>query len=114
MSQMKDNKKAHETAEMRMTLIAPLLAPQLDKETVRELRKSIVEGNKISQRSLDRYLHAYHTEGFTGITHVEDTATLGSDESASWGVAGSDAAISTALFRHFPPSAYFSSFVLQL
>ena len=42
MSEMKNSKKAHETAEARMALIAPLLAPGLDKETVRKLREGIV------------------------------------------------------------------------
>ena len=53
MSQMKDSKKANEIAEERMALIAPLLAPGLDKETVRKLRETIAENNKVSQRSLD-------------------------------------------------------------
>jgi len=64
---MKDRKKANETAEERMALIAPLLAPGLDKETVRNLRETIVENNDVSQRSLDRYLHSYHNEGFMGL-----------------------------------------------
>lgn len=67
MSQMKDSKKANEIAEERMALIAPLLAPGLDKETVRKLRETIAENNKVSQRSLDRYLRSYHTEGFSGL-----------------------------------------------
>ena len=67
MSEMKNSKKAHETAETRMALIAPLLAPGLDKETVRKLREGIVDTNKVSQRTLDRYLHAYHNEGFNGL-----------------------------------------------
>ena len=50
-----------------MAIIAPLLAPGLDKDTVRKLRESIVETHHVSQRSLDRYLHAYHMEGFTGL-----------------------------------------------
>ena len=67
MSEMKNSKKAHETAEARMALIAPLLAPGLDKETVRKLREGIVDTNKVSQRTLDRYLRAYHNEGFNGL-----------------------------------------------
>ena len=64
---MKNSKKAHETAEARMALIAPLLSPGLDKETVRKLREGIVDTNKVSQRTLDRYLRAYHNEGFNGL-----------------------------------------------
>lgn len=67
MSKMKNSKKANATAETRMAIIAPLLAPGLDKDTVRKLRESIVETHHVSQRSLDRYLHAYHLEGFTGL-----------------------------------------------
>lgn len=67
MSKMKNIKKAHETAEARMAIIAPLLAPGLDKDTVRKLRETIAETNQVSQRSLDRYLRAYHNEGFNGL-----------------------------------------------
>ena len=67
MSKMKNSKKANATAETRMAIIAPLLAPGLDKDTVRKLRESIVETHHVSQRSLDRYLRAYHMEGFTGL-----------------------------------------------
>ena len=67
MSKMKNSKKAQETAETRMAIIAPLLAPGLDKDSVRNLRKTIVETSHVSQRTLDRYLHAYHSEGFNGL-----------------------------------------------
>ena len=50
-----------------MAIIAPLLAPGLDKDTVRKLRETIAETNQVSQRSLDRYLRAYHNEGFNGL-----------------------------------------------
>lgn len=67
MSKMKNSKKAQETAETRMAIIAPLLAPGLDKDSVRSLRETIIETNHVSQRTLDRYLHAYHMEGFNGL-----------------------------------------------
>ena len=67
MSKMKNSKKAQETAENRMSMIAPLLAPGLDRETARKIREGIAETNRISQRTLDRYLHSYHNEGFTGL-----------------------------------------------
>ena len=53
MSKMKNSKKAQETAETRMAIIAPLLAPGLDKDSVRNLRKTIVETSHVSQRTLD-------------------------------------------------------------
>ena len=43
MSKMKNIKKAHETAEARMDIIAPLLAPGLDKNTVRKLRETMLD-----------------------------------------------------------------------
>jgi hypothetical protein len=52
---MKNSKKAQETAETRMAIIAPLLAPGLDKDSVRNLRKTLVETSHVSQRTLDRY-----------------------------------------------------------
>ena len=67
MSEMKDKKKAAEIAESRMSMIAPLLAPGQDKDTVRNLRETIAETHLVSQRTLDRYLHAYHSEGFCGL-----------------------------------------------
>jgi putative transposase len=67
LTKMKNTKKAHETAENRMSAIAPLLAPGLDRETVRQIRKDIVEHCGFSARTLDRYLSAYHQEGFSGL-----------------------------------------------
>ena len=67
MSKMKDSKKANETADARMAINAPLLAPGLDKETVRKLREEIAETSSLSQRTLDRYLHAYHNEEFNDL-----------------------------------------------
>ena len=66
MSKMKNSKKAHETAEARMAIIAPLLAPGLDKDTVRKLRETIAETNQVSQRSLDRYLAPTTTKDSMG------------------------------------------------
>ncbi len=67
LSKMKNAKKANETAEARMAIIAPLLAPGLDKESVRKLREDIAETSSLSQRTLDRYLQAYHRDGFAGL-----------------------------------------------
>lgn len=67
MSKMKNTKKANAVAEERMAMIAPLLSPGLDKDSVRRLRECIAEANQVSQRSLDRYLQAYHREGFAGL-----------------------------------------------
>ena len=51
---MKDQKLATEIAEERMTLIAPLLSQNLDKDSVRLIRAEICERNQISQRTLER------------------------------------------------------------
>lgn len=67
MTKMKDTRKAQETAEKKMAVIAPLLAPGLDKEAVRRIREAIIDQYGISSRTLDRYLCAYHKEGFTGL-----------------------------------------------
>ena len=45
---MKDQKLATEIAEERMTLIAPLLSQNLDKDSVRLIRSEICERNQIS------------------------------------------------------------------
>ena len=67
MTQMKDKKRGSEIAEMRMAMIAPLLAPGLDKENVRKIRECLVATCPTSQRSIDRYLAAYHKDGFNGL-----------------------------------------------
>ena len=68
MTPMKDSKKAAAIAEERMSLIAPLLAPNLDRAQIRELRKQITSAdNGPSERTLDRHLKAYLANGFDGL-----------------------------------------------
>ena len=67
MAEMKDKKRAFEVAEERMAIIAPLLAPGLDKESVRQIRDKIIENGMISDRTIDRYLDCYFRDGFSGL-----------------------------------------------
>ena len=64
---MKDQKLATEIAEERMTLIAPLLSQNLDKDSVRLIRSEICERNQISPRTLERYLSSYLRGGFEAL-----------------------------------------------
>lgn len=65
--EMKDRKKAEDTAESRMQMIAPLLAPELDASAATELKIQISEKHGVSVRSLERYLKSYEEEGFAGL-----------------------------------------------
>lgn len=67
MADMKDQKRAAEIAEERMSIIAPLLAPGLDKGEIRQIRDKIVSEMGVSERTIDRYLKSYHQEGFSGL-----------------------------------------------
>lgn len=67
MAQMKDEKKAKAIAEERMSIIAPLLAPGLDKAQIRKIRDKIISRNELSDRTIDRYLKAYTDNGFEGL-----------------------------------------------
>ena len=64
---MKDRKKAAETAESRMQMIAPLLAPNLSREDVTKLKESISEQFQVSVRTLERYSKSYLERGFEGL-----------------------------------------------
>lgn len=65
--EMKDRKKAAETAENRMQMIAPLLAPNLSREDVTKLKESISEQFQVSVRTLERYSKSYMERGFEGL-----------------------------------------------
>lgn len=56
-----------ETAARRMQLITPLLDPNLDPQSVIEMKKRISEQERISYRTISRYLEAYQQEGFNGL-----------------------------------------------
>ena len=64
---MKDQKKAKETAEGRMKMIAPLLAPNLGLADMAKLKKELCETYEVSARTLERYLRNYAVGGFEGL-----------------------------------------------
>ena len=65
--EMKDRKKAEETAETRMQMIAPLLAPNLGYSDITKLKNELSEGYEISVRTLERYCRNYVENGFEGL-----------------------------------------------
>ena len=56
---IKDQKLAAAIAEERMKLIAPLLAPNLDRATLTQLRTDIGDTYQISTRTIERYCKQY-------------------------------------------------------
>ena len=62
--EMKDQKKAAETAEQRMAMISPLLNPNLGKASVSQLKKQQCETYGVSERTLERYCRRYLESGF--------------------------------------------------
>ncbi len=54
-------------AEKRMKLIAPLLAPGLDKASYQKLKDQISQETGLSERTLRRYLSLYQTHGYEGL-----------------------------------------------
>ena len=67
MAKMKDEKKAKAIADERMGFIAPLLAPNLDKSQVNQIKAKLRETNGLSDRTLTRYLKAYLEDGYDGL-----------------------------------------------
>ena len=64
---MKNQKKAQESAESRMKMIAPLLAPNLDKAAMKQLKIQLSEQYEVCEKTLDRYCKSYLEEGFEGL-----------------------------------------------
>lgn len=64
---MKDQKLAAAIAEERMKLIAPLLAPNLDRATMTKLRIQIGDTYQISTRTIERYCKRYLEGGFDAL-----------------------------------------------
>ena len=60
-----------EIALQKYKMIAPLLEDDLDSFASCELRKRVAEQYGISERTLRRYLTAYHQNGFEGLKPVE-------------------------------------------
>ena len=64
---MKDQKKAEEIAAKRVQFLSPLLAEGLDPAKARELKAQLCLARGISERTIRRYLEAYHRKGFEGL-----------------------------------------------
>lgn len=65
------NQNRDDTALQKYTMISPLLDENLDPAAARELRNRLAEKYEVSERTLRRYLHAYHTNGFEGLKPAE-------------------------------------------
>lgn len=63
----KKETRALEAAEKRMRMIAPLLAPSLSPEAVRQLRCQLSQAYGVSERTLERYCKQYQEHGFEGL-----------------------------------------------
>ncbi len=61
---MNDSEIYRAVAEQRMKLIAPLLAPGLDRANLQHLKWQICEETGVSERTLRRYLSQYQQGGF--------------------------------------------------
>lgn len=59
--------RALKTAEKRMRMIAPLLAPSLSADTTRRLRRQLSQEYGVSERTLERYRKQYQEGGFEGL-----------------------------------------------
>lgn len=66
MKQKKDT-RAVETAENRMRMIAPLLAPSLGPDAFRRLRRQLSQAQGVFERTLERYRKQYQGRGFEGL-----------------------------------------------
>ena len=65
--EMKDSKKATETADGRMQIIAPLLVPNLSRREIAELKGKLSNDYEISVRTIGRYLASYTSGGFEAL-----------------------------------------------
>lgn len=65
--EMRDQKLAKEIAEQRLTVIAPLLDPNMVREEFFAKRRDICEEAGISIRTIQRYLDAYYECGMDGL-----------------------------------------------
>lgn len=60
-------KEKHQQAQERMKLIAPLLAPGLDKASYQKMKDQISQETGLSERTLRRYLVRYQEAGYDGL-----------------------------------------------
>ena len=65
--EMKNRKKVAETAENRMAMMAPLLAPNLSREDVTNMKERISESFHVSARTPERYCKSCLEYGFEGL-----------------------------------------------
>ncbi|MCC8152402.1 MAG: DDE-type integrase/transposase/recombinase [Lachnospiraceae bacterium] len=63
----KDQKRASDTADERMKLVAPLLDPNPDKNELQKRKMEVCESGNVSLRTLNRYLQAYETGGYSAL-----------------------------------------------
>ena len=63
---MKDHRKADQVATERAEMLGPLLTSGLDPAKRSQIIREICSKYGVSERSIRRYLQAYHAEGFTG------------------------------------------------
>ena len=63
--------KRDDAALKKYTMISPLLEESLDPAASRELRQKIAEQNNVSERTLRRYVNAWHEKGFEGLRPQE-------------------------------------------
>ena len=73
---VKDVNWQDQQALIRYTLIAPLLDETLDPAKRSSLRRKIAEESRVSERSLYRYVAAYHEKGFAGLKPVAGERSL--------------------------------------
>ena len=60
-----------ETALQKYAMISPLLDENLDPAAACELRKQLADQYGVSERTLRRYVNAYHANGFDGLKPAE-------------------------------------------
>ena len=73
---VKDVNWQDQQALIRYTLIAPLLDETLDPAKRSSLRRKIAEESRVSERSLYRYVAAYHEKGAAGLKPVAGERSL--------------------------------------
>ena len=68
---MIQNRNRDEAALKKYTLISPLLDETLDRTAALELRKKVAQQNGLSERTIRRYVNAWHSKGFEGLRPEE-------------------------------------------
>ena len=68
---MIQDRRRDEAALKKYTLISPLLDETLDRTAALELRKKVAQQNSLSERTIRRYVNAWHSKGFEGLRPEE-------------------------------------------